>query len=196
MLHQTPLLKKIIKEPAVVINGKALQLPISKQGKGHYLPILQITVDQLDAMLSHHCKVLVLRLDLRLHMGSPDNRVMSSFIHRYRNSLQNKGFKRIGYVWCREQDTSHAQHYHCVFLLDGNKARHPHNIIKAIEHLWEDWELGSVYTPGKCYRLLKRDDSDGYQTLFERLSYLAKVATKSNRAVTTNDYSASRIKPK
>ncbi len=103
---------------------------------------------------------------------------------------------RLGFIWCREQEHSHAQHYHCVFILDGNKTRHPHRHIEQIEGLWEERQLGSVYTPKNCYIVLKRGDDEAYQRLFDRLSYLAKVATKNLRAPATNDYSTSRIKPK
>lgn len=179
-----------------MINGKALWLPPSKQGKGHYLPILEALVGQLDAMLSHHCKVLVFRLDLHLYQGSDDNAVLSAFIRRYRSWAERQGHHHIGFIWCREQHSSTAQHYHCAFMLDGNKHRHPHRIIEAIERLWRDRELGYVHTPKRCYKLLKRDDSATYQQVFNRCSYLAKVATKQQRLPTTNDYSASRIKVK
>lgn len=194
--HQSLTVKKIIKSQSVVLNGRVLQLPASKGGKGHYQPILARIVDQLDAMLSHHCKLLVFRLDFHLNGGTDNNRLMSEFIRRYRKWTKRQGYSRLGFIWCREQESSKAQHYHCVFIFDGNKTRHPHRHIRQIERLWDAFQQGSVFTPKNCYCVLKRDDDAAYQLLFDRLSYLAKVATKNIRPATTNDYSASRIKAK
>lgn len=188
--------KKITRVQTVVINGKYLQLPASKGGKGYYQPILERTVDQLDAMLSHHCKLLAFRLDFHLNDGTVNNHLLSEFIRRYRKWAKRQGYSRLGFIWCREQVSGTAQHYHCVFILDGNKTRHPHRHIRQIERLWDAFQLGSVFTPKNCYYVLKRGDDAAYQRLFDRISYLAKVATKSIRPATTNDYSTSRIKPK
>jgi hypothetical protein len=81
-------------------------------------------------------------------------------------------------------------------MLDANKTRHPHNAIKLLEHQWETWEMGTTYTPKNCYKLVLRNNETAYQQVFNRISYLAKVDSKQQRAGTTNDYSTSRIKPK
>jgi len=189
-------MKKVITGPVVVVNNHTLNLPNSKKGLGHYLPLLEKTVEQLDAMLSYHCQVMVLRIDLRLYVGTTDNKPMSDFIRRLRKRLTSKGYKRVGYVWCREQQSSAAQHYHLAVIVDANKSRHPHNLIELIQYLWETWGHVKPYTPKNCYGVIKRGDDVAYEKQFCRLSYLAKVATKENREKTTNDYSASRIKPK
>jgi len=178
----------------VVINSKRLVLPCSKQGKGHYLPILEAIVGQMDAMLSHHGKVLIFRQDLHLHAATRDNAVMSGFIHLLRARLDRRGFKRVGFVWCREQDRADAQHYHCAFIVNANVSRHPHRLIELIEELWELYERGTAYTPKRCYEVVRRGDQAAYERQFKRLSYLAKVATKGQRAKGVNDYSASRVK--
>lgn len=178
------------------INSKNLTLKTSKQGKGHYLPILEKTVEQLDAMLSYHCKILVVRLDLHVFIASIDNELISEFIRRFRSWANRQGHKRVGYIWCREQDKSQVQHYHCAFFLDANRNRHSHYIIQAVERLWGYWESGTVYTPNGCYYVVKRDDMAAYQQVFNRLSYLAKVDTKQKFQNTTNDYSTSRLKIK
>lgn len=180
----------------MLINEKELHLPASKQGRGHYLPILVKTVEQLDAMLSYDCKILVFRFDLHLYESTDDNQLMSQLIRRYRQWIGRQGHSRLGFIWCREQATGKAQHYHCAFILDANKTRHSHHHIKKIERLWMDRDYGNVYTPKNCYYVIKRDDAKSYQRAFSRLSYLAKVDTKDVRPSTTNDYSTSRIKPK
>jgi len=189
-------MKKVITGPVVIVGNHTLTLPYSKKGLGHYLPLLEKTVEQLDAMLSYHCQVMVLRIDLRLYVGTNDNKPMSDFIRRLRKRLAPKGYKRVGYIWCREQQSSAAQHYHLAVIVDANKSRHPHHLIKLIEYLWETWGHVKPYTPKKCYEVIKRGDDVTYGRQFSRLSYLAKVATKDNRKKTTNDYSTSRIKSK
>ncbi len=184
----------MIKSKQVTLNGKLLNLPQSKQGKGHYLEILEVIVDQIDAMQSHHSRVLVLRVDLHLHEWTASNSVVSELISRFRKKLARRDIKRLGYIWCREQDGSDAQHYHFAFLIDGNKHRHPKRLIEEIQCIWDERQIGFTYVPKRCYTLLKRGDYVTYQKTFDRLSYLAKVATKSKRKATTNDYSASRIK--
>jgi len=188
--------KKVVLAPVVLINNHTLTLPNSKKGLGHYLPLLEKTVEQLDAMLSYHCQVMVLRIDLRLYVGTTDNKPMSDFIRRLRKRLTAKGYKRVGYIWCREQQSSAAQHYHLAVIVDANKSRHPHNLIELIEYLWETWGHVKPYTPKNCYAVIKRGDDIAYGSQFSRLSYLAKVATKDNREKTTNDYSTSRIRLK
>lgn len=177
-----------------MINGRSFDLPASKQGKGHYLPILEAVVEQLDALLSYHSKILVFRQDLRLYDGTDTNDPMSTLIRRYRPWLRRRGHKRLGYIWCREQDTSDAQHYHSAFILNANNTRHPKYHINQIEHYWEILGNADARTPKNCYLVIKRGDNTAYQQAFKRLSYLAKVATKDKRDKATNDYSASRIK--
>ncbi|WP_067866809.1 YagK/YfjJ domain-containing protein [Neptuniibacter marinus] len=186
----------VVRAEHVVLKNRSFNLPKSKQGKGFYLPILDKSVGQIDAMLTYHCKLLIFRLDFHVFETSENSELISSFIHRLRSWLNRKGHKRLGYIWCREQDKSHLPHYHCVFIVDGNKNRHPLRLIQQIEHYWQGWEYGSVYTPKNCYYLLKRGDDARYQDVFLRVSYLAKVATKGNGSNTANDYSTSRIKPK
>ena len=66
----------------VEINGQAFTLPYSKGGKGHYYEILQKIVDQTDAMLSHHCKVLIFRIDLHLYDDTANSEQLSRFFRR------------------------------------------------------------------------------------------------------------------
>ena len=189
-------MKKIIKSRAIKISTHDLNLPASKSGLGHYLPQLEQTVGQMDAMLSHHSKVLVVRTDLHLYVGSDDNKPMSDFIRRLRKKLSSMGHKHFGYIWCREQNVSDVQHYHLAVMVDGNKMRHPHHLIGLIEYFWETWGHVKPYVPQNCYSLIKRGDDEAFQKVFDRLSYLAKVATKGKRKKTTNDHSTSRIKLK
>ena len=180
----------------MVINNKGLYLWYREYSKGHYLPILKSAAGQLDAMLSHHSKVLVFRLDFRLHEGTDSNILISEFIRRYRKHSVRHGVNRLGYLWCREQATKNKPHYHCAFFVNGHVHQHPHNLIEQARYYWETWECGSLSIPKNPYLLVGRNDEEAYQQAFNRISYLAKVGTKGDRPPTTNDYSSSRIKPK
>lgn len=186
-------MKKVV-NGSVTVNGYPLQLGPGKAHRGHYLEILQASADQLDAMLSHHSKVLVLRVDFHLNAATTDNAPMSDLIRRFRKKLARQGFKRLGFIWCREHASGQAQHYHAAFIVDGNKCRHPHNLIKRIQAEWEWRELGRVYVPTNCYYLVRRDSPHSARKALARLSYLAKVDTKQRRGASTNDYSASRLR--
>lgn len=189
-------MKRVIKTEDVELCGKVLKLPPSKKGKGHYFEILQKLVSQMDAMLSHHCKLLIFRVDLHLHQKSGTSRQLSTFFRRLKRRLETRGVKRLGYVWCREQDQAEKQHYHVCFMVDGNIYRNPYHLIELIRDYWTDWQVGSIWQPKKSFYNLGRGDLIGYQEVFDRISYLAKVDTKGNKPKTSNDYGGSRIKPK
>lgn len=185
--------------PHIILGDKPLELPISKANKGFYIQILIKIDDQLRAMLSHHCKILVFRVDLRLHNQSNDNQVMTTFIKRYRKRLQKGlGLSRVGYVWCREQDKAKQHHYHLAVMIDGNKHQRAGKLISLIKHYWDDLDIGRIRVPDNCYTMLSRNDDEAYQLTFDRICYLAKVYSKSpnQRNASTNDYEGSRIKCK
>jgi len=189
-------MKRIIKTGDVELCGKVLKLPPSKKGKGHYFEILQKLVSQMDAMLSHHCKLLIFRVDLHLHEQSDTSEQLSKLFRRFKKRLTTKGIKRLGYVWCREQDQSDKHHYHVCFMIDGNKYRNPFHLIGLIRSYWSDGQVGSIWQPENSIYHLGRGDLQAYQEVFNRISYLAKVDTKGNKPKSSNDYGGSRIKPK
>lgn len=189
--------KKVIKATRVELGGRSLELPMSKGNQGHFLPILAKIDDQVSAMLSHHSKVLMYRLDFRLYDCTESNEVMSSFLRRYLKTLRRaSNINRVAYVWCREQYKADHQHYHSAFIVDGNKHQYPSLLIDQARLHWEDRDIGTLSIPKQCYTMLRRGDDEAYQRVFERLSYLAKVFSKGTRSDTVNDYSTSRIKPR
>tara|TARA_R110002049_G_C9172598_1_gene562116 strand:+ start:3196 stop:3720 length:525 start_codon:yes stop_codon:yes gene_type:complete len=162
--------------------------------QGCFLEILERIKQQLDAMLSHHCKILVVRLDLHVECYRPDNEVMSKFIRKVRKKLcAYYDFNRLGFIWVREQEKAKQQHYHLAFFMDANKVRYPDKCISICERIAKGWEL-FIFTPKNCYYLINRGDSKVYQDAFYRLSYLSKERGKGCKAKAANDYSASRIK--
>lgn len=185
--------------PHIILDDRKLELPISKGNDGFYVQILAKINDQVSAMLSHHCKVMVFRLDLRLYSPSMDNQVMTGFLKRYRKRLQTSlGLMRVGYLWCREQHRANQHHYHLAVLVDGNQYQRPKALINIARQYWDELDIGSIHIPKQCYAVIRRGDDQAYQEQFERLSYLAKVYSKSpsQRSASANDYEGSRIKHK
>ena len=187
----------MIKNSQVCLGARTLTLPFSKNNEGHFLPILAKIESQVSAMLSHHCKILAVRLDLHVYDQSSTNEVISKLIRWLRKHLQQRlGLSNVGYIWCREQGKASKQHYHLVVMVDANKHRHPTTLVNLVCRYWQAKDIGTVWIPKHCYYVIKRGDDEAFQKLFNRLSYLAKVATKApiNRNATSNDYEGSRVK--
>lgn len=180
----------------VAITGHQLNINANDK-RGCFVEILESTKQQIDAMLSHHCKVLVIRIDLHVNRYQPDNTLISNFVRKLRKKLNTKyNLSRLGYIWVREQERAKHQHYHFALLIDANKIRYPKKVITIIEDIWQKWLLPKPFTPGHCYYLVHRGDNTAYQEAFYRLSYMAKERGKGYKAKTANDFSTSRIRPK
>jgi len=172
-------------------------------GKGMpiYPEILYRTYEQIEAMLSHYSRVLLVRVDIRYHSAEQTNRVMTKFCGKFKKRLNTKAYdylNRFAYLWVREQKTSVAPHYHLVLMLDGRKFQKSHSIIELIEDIC--WRFGwpDPIPPKNPYYLLRRSEVGGQamSDALYRISYLAKVNTKDKRPSTTHDYGTSRIKPR
>ena len=162
-----------------------------------YWEILNSLHSQLTNMLSHHQKVLAVRLDFHQYEFTQDNQCISLLLKILKKRLkQHYKINRTGYLWVREIGTQakSGQHYHLLLLLNGHIIQHPGKVIKFIEAICLDRELGFCYTPKNCYYRLKRGDITQFEKTFYRCSYLAKTATKGRKQITANDYSSSRIK--
>ena len=195
LIHQS-FVKRVVKMESVVISGVELKIQ-SDEKLGCFIEILERTKEQMDAMLSHHSRLLVIRLDLRTNDYMPNNETFSKFIRKLRKKLKHYyTLKRVGYVWVREQETSKHQHYHMALLLDGNKVCFSNKVHDIAEQIWHGWDLGSIWRPKHPYYRVHRDSVKEYQDVFYRVSYLAKERGKGYKAKTANDYSCSRIKPK
>ena len=191
--HWKSPMKTITTEQCIEVMGRNLELAKSKAAKGYYVEILSVIVDQMDAMLSHHRKVLLFRIDLRMHRHTDCNRDISKFLDRVRKKFGRMKLKRVGYVWCRERNTSARQHYHLVMMVNGSYFQTTHKLVPVLRRHWEAYEIGSLWVPKSPYYRLSRGDDKAYQGAFSRSAYLAKVATKGERRPSTNDYSASRL---
>jgi len=187
----TVLVKYVSRE--TFFSYKGYLFPIQNKG-GIYTPIMRRICEQLESMLSHHSRVFIYRFDLHLSMYTPDNEVLSNFMSRLNNWLKTTySLKRVAYIWVREHNPpTKPQHYHAVILIDGRKVDKPIKIQKHIEIIWN---LGHLSIPPHPYYNIRRGEHSGVQIAIKRISYLAKVYTKSSKNRQTNSYSTSRIKP-
>lgn len=174
------------------------QLKINaNEEQGCFIEILEKIKEQMDAMLSHHSRILVIRFDLHTCTNSTNSHLLSNFIRKIRKKLKSHyRLTRVGYVWVREIEKAKSQHYHLVLFLDANKVRFPNMVLGLIEDIWLGWEQSKPYTPKRCYYTVDRKTLANYEDAFYRLSYLAKERGKGYKASTANDYSTSRIKSK
>ena len=186
-------MKTIIKSR--YFNTDGLHLKINgNSNTGCYLEILESINSQLNALLSHHCKILVVRFDLHIHGYSCRNELISRFFRKLKKKIRAiYNTRRVGHVWVRELEKAKQQHYHCAIFVDGNNARHPKKLLILIEWIWETWDQPKPFTPKNCYYIINRHSTQAYNECFYRLSYLAKSRGKGSRSSTANDYSTSRI---
>ena len=152
-----------------------------------------------DALLQHmenrHCKVLFVRFDVRFPQDGQykqNNTLFTNFMATFIKYCQRKKFDPA-YLWVREQDSAHNQHYHCVLLLNGNKVQHYLPLLQRADTLWQQQlgvhQKGLVHycnsTTGGDYQqngLMLRQDKHAQQGVgdicFNWASYLAKMNTK------------------
>ncbi|OPX54134.1 YagK/YfjJ domain-containing protein [Oceanospirillum multiglobuliferum] len=193
-------MKRSIESEFMLLGETAYRVK-ARKGWPLYPEIIDRGYEQISSMLSHHCRVLMFRLDIRLYDFESTNRLMTCLCKKLKQRLSVRKYhrlKRLGYLWAREQATSEAQHYHAIFLIDGTKIRHPANVIKLIQDICYRWDWPKPYTPKNCFYLLERNEPESLtmRLAVHRMSYLAKVNTKDKRPSTTHDYGTSRIKPR
>lgn len=191
-------MKKVINAPLWCVDG--FDLPINcVKNSGCYVEILNAIYTQLMAMLSHHNKVLVVRVDIHFPNTPKDNRKISLILQKFKKRLSNKdsSLKRLGYVWVRESSNDGSIHYHLVYMLDGNKVRSSFTVNQLLDEI--TMFIGTkinIHYPTKgnsSYKMIKRNDKDAFSEAFKWLSYLAKERSKGEKSPTTNEYSASRL---
>ena len=191
-------MKKTINAPYWHVDGQNLPINCVK-GSGCYVEILNAIYTQLMAMLDHHNKVLVVRVDIHFPDNPATNKAISLILRKFKRRLLNKGYslKRLGYVWVRESSSAGNIHYHLVYMLDGNKVQSSFSINQLLDEvaMFVDTKINIHYpTKGKSsYKMIKWNDKQGFLDVFKWLSYLAKERSKGEKPLTTNEYSASRL---
>jgi hypothetical protein len=154
-------------------------------------PILDAAIEQIEAMLSWHSKVLMIRLDSHGEEYGRDNRRFSDIVRAFKREVKAEyKLSRVGHIWVSEIETSKRAHYHLVLLVDGNKIRSPWRINK----LWEKWNhryLVSPWFPG--HMMIHRNDKTSIDQAVHWASYLAKARGKGYLQNFSKSYSVSHI---
>jgi len=189
-------MKRVVRMDSVAISGQTLSINADHK-LGCFVEMLERIKQQMDAMLSHHSRILIVRFDLHVNHYQPNNKLISDFVRKLRKKLKSEyKLSRLGYIWAREQERAKRQHYHFALIIDANKVRHPQKIIQIIETIWQKWLLPKPFTPKNCYYIVNRSDTQTYQAAYYRLSYAAKTRGKGYKSKAANDFSASRIHAK
>ena len=187
-------MRYVTKTNVITMNGKTWWINARKSGV--YSAMLKKMIGQIEAMLSYHSKVNVIRFDLKQDVYTEKNTQITTFNRRLFKWLKRHyKLKRIGFIWCREQETAKHQHYHYVLIIDGHKVEKAELIANKVKKIWSEIS-GSYWLPKNCYYNLKRNDYEETQKAIFRISYLAKARGKGYRPPQTKDYGTSRIKLK
>lgn len=180
-------MKELTNEPTIIIDD--LELPILNTGKNGkiyncYVEPLQRFKREIDAMLSHHNRVFILRMDVHVDAHSPTNEKITRFLRSYVSRIQrNYKTKNVGTIWCREVEKVKKQHYHLAVMVDGSNAtRVSKELLRMADEVAKHQKLSIGYCDNASY-LIKRTD-------------LAKERGKTIKAERANSYQTSRIKPR
>lgn len=182
--------------PVFKYNHKRFQVNGSER-RPFYTNLMKRIVEQLEAFLSYHARAFVLIIVLSTKKWTRENALISELIAKLMIKLKGTyKFKRVGYVWCREQASSSTQHYHLSIILDGAVIQYPAKVINILKVLWKGVCNGNVSWPENCYYHFQRTDQNTFCDVIYRLSYLAKVWTKGKTPKFVSMFGASRIKLK
>ena len=187
----------------IEFDGDLLPINTQGEGKGCYVDMLRAIHSQAMAMLTHHNKVLFVRVDIQLQeeYKPTDNLVMSHYIRKLRKWATKKyKINRLGFAWCRELCASKDIHYHVFIMIDGDEVQDHRTIVAKSRRLAASYQhLGYSNSPylNDCFHMVHRGDKVAYNTVFRHMSYLAKERTKDKKHLSAKakNYSTSRIKP-
>jgi hypothetical protein len=184
----------ITNDEAITVNGNTWR--VNSRGSGLIAHSIKTMINQVDAMLSHHSKIHIIRFDLRVIEYTENNEIMTVLNRRLHKWLKRKyNLNRVGFIWCRELETAKKQHYHYALIIDGHKVNYPYEITNKVKELWRQLD-GSEYFPDNCFYNIKKNDFESIQAAIWRISYLAKARGKGYKPDQTKNYGTSRIKPR
>lgn len=193
-------MRQITRNERILLGGR--WLPIYTRGlKGEvyscYVEPLMALERQMTAMLSHYADVMMIRVDIKVKEfeGTLDNKPMTDFMHELRKGINKQyGLKRIGYFWVREIETVKHQHYHLLIMVDAAKVNTPKSIFIECEKISrQTYELAKPHLPMNPYVKVKRGDSETFDRVFFRSSYLTKESGKNRKGKYANNYGSSNI---
>ncbi|MEY8239599.1 MAG: inovirus-type Gp2 protein [Cycloclasticus sp.] len=180
---------------STAVNFDGVLLPIqNREDWGSYRSALNTLHSQFKNMLSHHCKVLVLRMDFHVNLENWNEGDLSLFLKRSKRVIGSYyKLKRIGHAWGREVSQNGSHHYHLVLMLDGNKVNRPMVVTNILTQEWK--KLGHPHPRRNNCHLLSNTVDDKFKGTFHHCSYIAKVHTKDQQPNKARNFGASQIKP-
>lgn len=187
-------MKHISKVNIITLNECTWWIIAKKHGV--FTADLKKMLAQIEAMMSYHSKVLLIRFDLRQPTFTENNKRITQFNRRLFKWLKRKyDIIRQGFIWCREQESAGSQHYHYVLMVDGHKVKHSSSILKKAKLIWSEMS-GNLWVVKNSFYLLTRLDFKTMQRAIFRVSYLAKATGKNKRPIQTKSIVTSRLKCK
>jgi len=194
-MHQLRNRNTINYDSWIVYDGEKIKINNRSQ-YGVYKETIISFIGQLDAAISIHKRVMVLRLDFHMNYYTETNYKFSKFMKNIIQWLnRHYGIKKVGYQWVREQQRVKKQHYHLALILDGDLIQYPSKINKLFRGKW--LPNGSMYIPDNCfYRIDKHNLKKVREEVILRVSYHAKSRGKQNRPAQTKSHYSSRLKAK
>ena len=184
-------------KPLAVYQELPVLTPRYREPYLSYLNYLDRNLELLNRMLERHSQVLFFRMDLRFPdriLWYNEKELFSRFLDQYRRLLASRELDPQ-YIVRMERKTGIYSHFHLVFLLNGNKARHAYYYKQEADRLWQkildepqgglvdfcnrDWQ-GEPYPEGiRIVRPPQHSDISvtatlEYQEAFRIMSYLAK----------------------
>jgi hypothetical protein len=176
---------------------------------GVYTTMLKPMLNQIDALLTYHSRIQLLRFDLHLPVtnlmtASLGNLVVSKFFKQVKQDLASANWnhqKNVIQGWAREVGDSINGHYHCYIgvsstvrlgtFYDGT----PTLLWRLLYNRWEEASGGSVRP--SCCHIVNRNNHKQLSDAFFHLSYMCKVRSKDfGTGEDHKRYSNSRLKPK
>ncbi|WP_147154752.1 inovirus Gp2 family protein, partial [Pseudoalteromonas tetraodonis] len=175
------------------------------------IPYLNAIEKVMHAACSEHKRTFAVRIDLRLPAYSntidlDSNKIITRFIASLEAQIKADTKRKVRdgktphpcnfrYIWTREKNKAHQQHYHCVLFF--NKDRYhctgkinieSDNLFTRIVKSWAsalslplDETMQLVHLPQNAHYYLDANNTNfkaDYSSLYKRASYLAKLNTK------------------
>ena len=176
---------------------------------GVYTSMLKPMLCQINAMLTHHSRVQLLRFDLHLPVtdkmpAATANLVVTKFFKQIKQDLSSSKWNNqvnVIHCWAREVGKSQHGHYHCMIGL-SSKVRlgtfyteTGTSVWKLLKNRWSELIDGSMHC-STCH-VVNRSNKKELDAAFFHLSYICKVRDKHfGTGENYKRFSASRLKPK
>ncbi|WP_314411450.1 inovirus-type Gp2 protein [Pantoea septica] len=157
----------------------------SDQNKGILNRLFALTEESLQLS----SRLFAIRMDFRLSTYTHDNSPMTRFQRVLIPAIRKKYSKTfIHFAWVREQDKSHAQHYHYVLILNGHHVCYAQPLVDLMAELWESTTGGTHWLPQNPWYKVNRGDIDSQARFIKRISYLGKRRSKERNPAGIKTY--------